>query len=152
MKRILLYCILLAVALSIPLKRIDISDLEPIQVVKMDRQDENFILQTDTGDIGIGTSVEKALESLKQNSAGIIYLDTAEFLTVTENAREYVGSIKMFLKDKVRVCQWEGEGELSAVGRYMKSHKIGVRIKQWHSKMQLPALPRKIVEKNENNA
>ena len=49
MKRILLYCILLAVALSIPLKKIDISDLEPIQVVKMDRQDENFILQTDTG-------------------------------------------------------------------------------------------------------
>ena len=151
MKRILLYCILLVIALLIPIKRIDISDLEPIQVVRMDRQNENIVLQTDTGDAGIGENAQKALESLKENSAGIIYLDTAEFLIVTENASQYIGSIKSYLKDSVRVCRWEGEGELDTVGKYMKAHKIGVKLKKWYSEIQLPELPKKIVEKSENN-
>ena len=151
MKRIILYCILLAIALAVPIKKIDISDLEPIQVVRMDKQDNNIILQTDTGDQGLGENVQQALENLKQNSAGIIYLDTAEFLAVTENAKEYIGSMKAYLKGKVLVCQWDGEGELSAVGKYMKAHKIGVRLKQWWSEMNIPKLPQKIIEKNENN-
>lgn len=151
MKRIIFYCILLAVALAIPIKKIDISDLEPIQVVKMDRQNGNIILQTDTGDQGIGENVQQALENLKQNSAGIIYLDTAEFLTVTENALEYVGSMKAYLKEKVRLCQWDGEGELTAVGKYMQAHKTGVRLKQWQTGIDLPQLPVKITEKSENN-
>lgn len=152
MKRIIFYCILLAVALVIPIKKIDISDLEPIQVVKMDRQDGNIVLQTDTGDEGIGENVQQALENLKQNSAGIIYLDTAEFLTVTENAKEYIGSMKALLKEKVRVCQWNGEGELSTVGKYMKAHKIGVRLQQWKPEITLPQMPKKITEKSENKS
>ena len=152
MKRIILYCILLAAALAVPIKKIDISDLEPIQVVRMDKQDNNIILQTDTGDQGIGENVQPALENLKQNSAGVIYLDTAQFLVVTEAAKEYIGSMKSFLKEKVRLCQWDGQGELSAVAKYMKSHEIGVRLQQWWSEMNLPELPQKITEKFENNA
>ena len=96
--------------------------------------------------------MQQALENLKQNSAGIIYLDTAEFLTVTENAKEYIGSMKALLKEKVRVCQWNGEGELSTVGKYMKAHKIGVRLQQWKPEITLPQLPKKITEKSENKS
>lgn len=140
MKRIILYCVLLAIALLIPIKKIDISNLEPIQAVKMDYQQGNMILQTDTGDVGVGENVQTALDNLKETSAGIVYLDTAEFLLVTENARDYIGHIKPYLKNRVRVCRWDGEGELTNAAKYMDAHKIGVQLKNWSKETVLPKL------------
>ena len=140
MKRIILYCILFAGALMVPLKKIDISNLEPIQAVKMERREESILLQTDTGDVGVGANVQQALENLKQTSAGIVYLDTAEYLLVSQNAREYIGHLKPYLKDRVRICQWDGQGELTEVAKYMDAHKIGVKLRNWHNETILPKL------------
>lgn len=141
MKRIILYCILLAIALMIPIKKIDISDLEPIQAVRMDRQQGEIILQTDTGDTGAGENVQSALDNLKKVSSGIVYLDTAQYLIVTENAQEYIGHIRPFLKNDVRVCLWEGAEKLTDAAKYVKSRKIGVRLKKWSKETLLPKLP-----------
>ena len=141
MRRIVIYCILLALAMMIPINRIDISDLEPIQAVRMYREDGYVILETDTGDKGIGETVKDAVSDMKKRSEGIIYLDTAQYLVIDENAQDDVSRIRPFLKEKVRVCLSEGLDKLSDLAKYMKAHRIGVQLKNWSDGIKLPQIP-----------
>ena len=140
MKRIVIYCIILTGILCIPVKRMEIRDLEPIQAVWMYVEDGNIVLQTDTEDEGRGKNVPDALEDMKNKSSGIVYLDTAQFLLVSEKAQQQVGELSPYLKDKVKISLWDG-GDLKEVARYMQSHKIGVKLGKWSHKVKLPKLP-----------
>ena len=140
MKRIIIYCVILAGVLLLPAERMDIRDLEPIQAVFMYREDGNVVLQTDTEDEGRGENVLKALEDMKRKSSGIVYLDTAQFLLVSENAQEYISQIRPYLKGKVRVSLWDG-GDLREAAKYMQAHKSGVKLNKWSDAVKLPKLP-----------
>ena len=140
MKRILLYCALLTAALMIPVHKADISDLEPIQIIQLYKEEDKLVLRTDTKDSGFGENVRQALMDMKKKSEGIVYLDTAEFLLVSDEARDYIAHIKPYLKGKVRVCLWEGAGDLTKAARYMKSHDTGIKLKNWNAETQLPVL------------
>lgn len=140
MKRIIIYCVILAGVLFLPAEHMDIRDLEPIQAVFLYREAENVVLKTDTEDVGRGETVQQALEDMKTKSSGIVYLDTAQFLLVSKNAQEHIAQIAPYLKGKVKVSQWEG-GELQEAARYMQAHKIGVKIRDWSDGVKLPKLP-----------
>ena len=140
MKRIIIYCIILAGILWIPVERMEIRDLEPIQAVWMYREEGEFVLKTDTEDEGRGESVQEALEDMKEKSSGIVYLDTAQFLLVSDNAQEQIGELAPYLKGKVKISLWEG-GEIQEAARYMQSHKIGVKLARWRESVNLPKLP-----------
>ncbi len=140
MKRIIIYYIILAGVLFLPVDRMEIRDLEPIQAVFMYQEEEEVVLKTDTEDEGRGESVQKALEDMKTKSSGIVYLDTAQFLLVSENAEEHIAQIAPYLKGKVKIGQWEG-GELQEAARYMQAHKIGIKIRNWSGNVKLPKLP-----------
>ena len=147
MKRIILYGIILIGVFLIPVKPIDISDLEPIEVVYLSKKEEKVTLQTDTKDIGSGQSVQEALEDMKNKSSGIVYLDTAEYLLVSEDSVDQIPDMKPYLHHSVRVGIWEGEGDISEASRYMRAHKIGCKIKNWSPSVKLPKLPREMSEK-----
>lgn len=140
MKRIIIYCIILAGILWIPVERMEIRDLEPIQAVWMYREEGEIVLKTDTEDEGRGESVQEALEDMKEKSSGIVYLDTAQFLLVSDNAQEQIGELTPYLKGKVKISLWEG-GEIQEAARYMQSHKIGVKLARWRESVNLPKLP-----------
>ena len=151
MKRIVMYCVILAVLCVLPVERQDVADLEPIQAVWLSREEDTVMLETDTQDQGSGKTVSEALADMKQKSLGIIYLDTAQYLLVSENAREHIPDIAPYLKGSVRICLWDGAGEVADAARYMQSHKTGCKLKNWHLKTPLFSLP-KFSEKSENNA
>lgn len=140
MKRIIIYCIILVGILWIPVERMEIRDLEPIQAVWMYREEGEIVLKTDTEDEGRGESVQEALEDMKEKSSGIVYLDTAQFLLVSDNAQEQIGELASYLKSKVKISLWEG-GDLKEAARYMQSHKIGVKLSKWSHEVKLPKLP-----------
>lgn len=140
MKRIIIYCIILAAVLLLPVEHMEIRDLEPIQAVFLYREAGEVVLKTDTEDEGRGETVQKALEDMKAKSSGIVYLDTAQFLLVSENAEEEIAQIAPYLKGRVKISQWEG-GELQEAARYMQAHKIGVKIRNWRNGVNLPKLP-----------
>lgn len=140
MKRIIIYCIILAGILWIPVERMEIRDLEPIQAVWMFREDGDVVLKTDTEDEGRGESVQKALVDMKEKSSGIVYLDTSRFLLVSENAQELIGELSPYLKGKVKISLWEG-GEIKEAAQYMQAHKIGVKLARWYEDVKLPKLP-----------
>lgn len=140
MKRIIIYCIILVGILFLPTERMEIRDLEPIQAVWMYSEEGNVVLKTDTEDEGRGENVQKALEDMKTKSSGIVYLDTAQFLLVSESTQEYISEIRPYLKGKVRVSLWDG-GDLQNAAKYMQAHKFGVKLKQWSNAVKMPKIP-----------
>ena len=140
MKRPFLYVLILATLLLVPLERAEIAKLEPVQGVWLYKENGMVVLETDTEDTGVGITVEEALQNMKQNSAGIIYLDTAQYLFVT-NAEDQIPAMKQYLKESVRVCSWTGETEISEAVQYADAHKIGMKLQNWNASVKLPKLP-----------
>ena len=138
--RIVLYVVILAALLFVPLQRVEIANLEPIQAVWMYRENGNIVLETDTEEKGRGVTVVDALTDMKNNSSGIVYLDTAQYLFVSEIAKKEIYAIQPYLKKSVRLCRWDGNGELKSAVEYADSHKIGLKIRRWDSLGILPEL------------
>ena len=141
MKRILLYVLVLAAVCIVPVERLNVGDLEPIQAVAVSMENGKILLETDTDDRGTGSTVHEALDDMKRKSLGIIYLDTAQFLLVTQETRDMIGMIKPHLKDSVRVCLWGREGTVQEAAKYMQSHKTGVRLDRWIQDSKIPEIP-----------
>ena len=141
MKRIIVYCIILGAVCLIPVQRQDVATLEPIQAVWMSEENGEVVLKTDTEDQGAGKNVADALENMKSTSTGMVYLDTAQFLLVTETAKHRMPEIAEYLKDSVLVCLWKGKGELTDAARYMQARKMGVRLGKWQENDALPVVP-----------
>ena len=140
MKRWLLYGILFTAAVFAPVDSTDVGKLHPVQAVSMGYHNEQIILKTDTGEMGIGETTELALENLKQTAPAIIYLDTAEFLLVEENALKYVADLRQFLESNVRVCLTEPEVEVDKASEYLQIHGNLPKLKQWNAGENLPVL------------
>lgn len=141
MKRIILYVLILCSLTFLPLKSMEIANLEPVQAVWMYEADGKVVLETDTEDKGTGGSVEEALADMKQKSPGIIYLDTAQYLLVSETAQPQIAALQPYVKGSVRLCQWDGQGDLADAVKYADAHKIGKKIKNWTADVKLPKLP-----------
>ena len=97
MKRVILYIIVLLIALYIPVDRTDISNLEPIQAVWVSQENGEYIITTDTEDVGVGESIQQAIAEMKNKSEKIIYLDTAQYLLVNENCTAAINEITNYL-------------------------------------------------------
>lgn len=127
----LVYAAVIGAALLVPVQRTDVGKLQPIEVVAIQARDHQIILRTELGDRGEGKSVEEALENMKQTTAGVIYLDTAEYLLVSPGAQEYVKEMNDYLKYDVRICIAEEEIPLEKTAAYLDSHKPKLRMDAW---------------------
>lgn len=131
MKRIALYIAALAVALLIPTKGTDIGKLQPVELASIDLEEGWIVLRTDTGDSGIGQSVEEALQNLKDTTAGIVFLDTADYLLTTPEASETAKKLTPYLKGSVRICAVEGNVDLEEAAEYLSVHPPKVILKDF---------------------
>ena len=141
MKRLFLYILILNALWFAPLNRIEIANLEPVRAVWLGRQNDQIHLETDTGSRGTGQTVTDALVNLKETSSGIVYLDTAEYLLVSEDATKEITALVPYVKKSVRLCQWDGEGDMEWAVKYVNAHKIGTKIRHWRTDDKLPNLP-----------
>lgn len=153
MKRIFLYCLILGALIVIPVEKLDVGDLEPVQAVWAHKENGKIVLETDTNDRGTGATVKEALADMKNCCPGIIYLDTAQFLLLSEEVTGELAQIGAYLKDKVEVCLWDGQGEIEDAAKYMSAHRNGIRLKEITETDKLPKIERiqgnKQVENND---
>lgn len=140
MKRYLLYGLILAAVLVIPVKRTDVGKLQPIQTVAVYVADSGYTVQTDTGDMGVGETVALAIGNLEQTTAGVAYLDTAEFLLVSEGEEAVVEELKATLKNSVELYWVQGQPDLKAASRFLSVHGNGPTYKSWENGVKLPLL------------
>lgn len=140
LKRIILYVLILGAVLLIPVERVDVAKLQPIEVIMIQRDRETVILQTDTGDMGTGADTIGALENMKATSPAVIYLDTAEFLLIGEGAEQDAQQLRQVLKKTVRVCRAEKTVDVKGVARYLTVHGKLPQLKQWEPRQSLPQI------------
>ena len=140
MRRIIVYIILAAVALLVPVKRNDLGKMKPVEVVYLNMEDDHLIIMADTGDWGGGADVQEALHELKETAAGIIYLDTADYLLLSSGTERFMQDLSYYLKDDVRICLAEGEVDLRDAGYYLKVHEPQSRMCDWKDGHRLEIL------------
>ena len=141
MIRKLLYAVILGALFFAPLNRVEIANLEPIQAVWMYYADGELVLETDTEDKGSGVTAAEALDAMKSSSPGIIYLDTAQYLFVSEDAQAQISALQPYVKDAVRLCLWDGQGNIADAVKYADAHKLGEKMKSWKQGGKLPEIP-----------
>lgn len=129
MKRIVVYIAALLAALVVPLKGTDIGKLQPVALVQLYKEGETVIIVTDTGDSGIGDTVEAAFENLEETTSGIVFLDTADFLLVSKSATDAIDTLGVYLKPSVRICYAEQDIDPVEAAKYLAVHKPMVRLK-----------------------
>ena len=141
MTRAVLYILIIASLFFVPLQRVEIANLEPIQAVWVYEENGMVFLETDTEDKGAGYTAEEAMNDMKQNSTGVVYLDTAQYLFVADGVDRQISALRPYVKRKIRVCRWDGQGEITDAVKYADSHKIGQELKKWTEGSKMTELP-----------
>ena len=120
--RWIIYIAALALTLMAPVKRTDVGMLQPVEVISLQRRGEELLLTTDTQDRGMGKNLEKAVENLKETTAGAVCLDTAEYLLVSEDAISTLDKLSEFLKPSVKVSLIDARGKVKEASEYLRVH------------------------------
>lgn len=136
--RILLYIGILALLLLAPIQRLDIAKLEPVQTVAISVSDGQVVLETDTKNKGQGATVQAAIEDLEKHTPGVIYLDTAQYLLITEEALQYAASVEPYLRRSVKVSLWDGQGSVEDAAKYLSVHSKLPTLRQWNQTKSMP--------------
>lgn len=119
--RILLYIVILAVAFSLPVKRLDIAKLEPVEAVAIYEENGRILLKTDQGSTGWGMTVQEALQNLKDTASSIIYLDTADYLLVGENCERAAQQLRKYLRENIQTGLYRGT-DVQEEARFLDVH------------------------------
>lgn len=120
--RVVLYIVILAILFFVPLERVDVAKLLPIEAVAVYMEEGNVVFETDTEHKGRGADVAKALENLKENTPAVVYLDTAEFLIVSEDAQSHLNALRSYLKPSVKVCIGGARNHVKDAAKYLDVH------------------------------
>ena len=126
--RQILYAVILIAAFFAPVKRLDIAKLLPIEAVAICLEGEEVVLKTDTENLGRGDSAETALQNLKDNTTEIVYLDTARYLLVAENAYYHAEELMQYLKPSVKIGTYAG-GDVKEEAKYLDAHSESAKPK-----------------------
>ena len=121
-KRILLYAAALALLL-LGGGGTDIGSLRPVEAVQLREERGLLILETDTGDMGWGMTVEDAVRKLKETAPGQIYLDTADYLLIEEGLEAYLQDLRAHLKDRTAVAYGPEALDLEMAVAYLRVHR-----------------------------
>lgn len=130
--RTVVYVLILALLFLAPVDRLDVAQLEPVQTIAVSRVEGNVVIQTDLDNKGIGKTTELALQELERTTPGVIYLDTAEYLLVAENALDTVNVLRSYLAPSVKVTVWDAEGSVNGAAEYLAVRKDLPKLKDWH--------------------
>lgn len=128
--RKILSIVILMLSLAAPVKRLDVAKLQPVETVAVYYSGNAVVLETDTGNVGQGSTAEKALQDLKESACSVIYLDTAEYLLIGQNAQNAAAELRPFLKDSVKVGSYHG-GDIMKETAYWEIHGDLPKLKTW---------------------
>lgn len=130
--RILLYIVILALLFLAPVERLDVAKLQPVQTVAIHVADGQVVLQTDTRSKGQGETVQAAIDDLEKNTPGVIYLDTAQYLLITQDAALYGKELENHLHPTVKVSLWDGEGSVEKAAKFLGIRRDLPTLRQWN--------------------
>lgn len=129
--RILLYIVILLLLFMAPVQRLDVAQLEPVQTVAVSVQSGQVMIETDTGQQGSGETVADAVDKLEKATPGVIYLDTAQYLLITEDALFCAEELRPYLRSSTKVCLWDGKSSVNGAALYLRVRTNLTPFHQW---------------------
>ena len=120
--RMVLYIGILAALVFAPVQRLDVAKLLPVRAVAVYEEENIVVLETDSGYKGSGEDALQALESLKETTPYVVYLDTADYLLVAPGMEQQSEKLHSVLKRTVQTHLWDARGQVDAVANYLDVH------------------------------
>ena len=131
MKRALIYILLTVAAILVPVERTDLEKLKPVEAVYLGMEGEQVVICTDTEDMGIGLTLEAALQNLKETTSGIVYLDTADYLLIGPGGDQWVNAATDYIKGTTYVCTAVKGVDMGGAAAFLAVHTPECRLKDW---------------------
>lgn len=106
----------------------ELGSLHPAALLHVCREGMQIQIRTDTGDNGIGETLEAAIRNLEETTPGIVLLDTVEALVLGEGTKHLLPDLRAILRPGVNVCtaqKLQNEAEAYA---YLHAHPSGHRL------------------------
>lgn len=124
-----------------PFEATDVARLKPVEVIRVSTFAGGVLVETDTGDSGVGEDIEKAIADLKRTTDGDVFLDTVDRLLISPTAVPMLNDLGDYLRPGCNVCVEMGRVELESVGAYLNVHEPGVTLQDHRAgKTVLPML------------
>ena len=123
-----------------PFQGTDVARLQPVEVVCVTVEGNTVTVWTDTGDLGQGADPQAAFEDLKQTTAGQVFLETADFILVNEEAAELLPLLGEYLRPACGVCLVADAVDMEKVGDFLDVHSPDVTLQDCRAGEQ--TLPR----------
>jgi hypothetical protein len=139
-KRIIIYVLILGLLVLAPVRKNDVGKLRPVESIALFKENGNYVIATDTDDRGRGTTVAEAIANLKRTTPAIIYLDTADYLLISEDAMPGVEELSGLLRGSVQLYRFRGQPDMKTVSQYLRVHGDGPNMKEYQNPEQLQVL------------
>lgn len=106
----------------LPSSGTELGELHPVSILLVQTQGKTVQLLTDTQDFGEGETLDAALKNLEDTTPGHLFLDTVEYLILTEQTQYLIPQLQQLLRPGVAVCAAENDLNLEGLPEYLKTH------------------------------
>lgn len=125
--------LLTAVLGGMPFIGTDIAKLQPVEVLRVQKDGDVILVELDTGDSGKGTTLEAALQDLKDSTPGEVFLETAEYLLISREVEALLSSLAEYLRPACGVCLEDGVAKLEDVAEFLGAHEPGLTLQEYRA-------------------
>ena len=84
--------------LLLPRRGTEVGKLLPVETLLIEKQAGQYRVSTDTVNTGRGDSLEKAVDALRAEAPGILFLDTADYVLLTGEAEDCMEKLQDYVR------------------------------------------------------
>ncbi len=121
--------LLAAAVFGMPFQDVDVAKLQPVQVIGVAQRLSGVVVTTDTGDVGLGESLERALQNLEQTTPGYVFLETAQYLIINDEGLPLLPALANVLRPGCAVYLLEGEADIGELAAFLAAHPSQVTLR-----------------------
>lgn len=115
---------------DMPFAGTDVAKLQPVELVAVAFEDGGIVIRTDTDALGIGDTLQEAIENLKQCATGRILLETADYVLTEHVDRSLLEDLSKYLRPGCGLCLYDGEVDLKLAAKFLRSNAPSCTILQ----------------------
>lgn len=142
MKRWMFFAALFIIYLIIPEGQgVDVARLKPVEFLCVCQEAGRVKVIADTQDYGVGNTLEAALTDLERSAEGVVFLDTVDFVLITEQTRDQLPYICKTLRPAARLVLAAGVVEPETAAAYLRAHETELTLMDYRKgRRDLPKL------------
>lgn len=142
MKRWIVFCLAAAALFVLPQGQgVDIGEIEPVELLGIQKKSGCIVIATDTGEFGQGLTVAEAVRDAENTATGKLFLETVDYVLVTEQIKSEIPELMNILRPSARLILVKAPMDLEGAAEYLQTHKPEMTLKDWMTgKRELPKL------------